>query len=124
MSLYDELDSEQKALPGRVVVRFPKPPEKTQGGIFIPGTYSAIPHDVARVISMGTPINVIQEAFRKEITEGDLVKAHPYSGNPYDVVVDDDGGKKTVQYFIFNYEQLTGLIPERMHSFYEAFLED
>jgi co-chaperonin GroES (HSP10) len=122
-----ELDEEQQALPGRVVVRFQKPAEQTKGGIFIPEMAKGIEYPVAKVVSLGRPVTKTHEAYLDVLGKGDLVGANPLLGTQYEVTRDIEGGgaafRDSVVYHIYTYEQLTGLVSDRMKRFYEDILD-
>lgn len=67
------------ALPGKVLVEFQKPVEKV-GSIIVPEKSQGIRVDIARVLSIGAPLNEQQKVTHSRLAPGMLVQCNPSYG--------------------------------------------
>lgn len=85
------------ALPGRVIVEYEKPVEKTSGGILLPDRSKREAH-VARVVDVGDAIDEYERVFTKLVKAGMLVKANPAYGTKHQWT-EPDGTEREIRIF-------------------------
>jgi co-chaperonin GroES (HSP10) len=74
-----------EALPGRVIVKFPRPKTQTVGGLIIPESAQRIERNVAEVVAVGAPTDRSEELFCYDVKVGDRVIAKPHYGDEFGV---------------------------------------
>jgi co-chaperonin GroES (HSP10) len=76
----NQFEGVPEALPGRVIVIFPKPKARTEGGLYIPEFSQYEKKGQCRVVDVGFPVTEEDKIFVKQVKKGDVVLANPTYG--------------------------------------------